>query len=1045
MHRESPFQESDMLERPRRYAPPIAVALLALSLPVAAEWSLDRMELISRVPFATGDANYGLHDAGARAFSADGRYLAWSSSSSAIVPGVLDHNGGSDLFLTDLEAGTTTLISHRPGDPGHASTSGLNFSPYLSADGRYVFYSSATYIQGILQWDMHAYLYDRLTTTRQLITHAAGGTGEANGASYLMDISADGRYVALGSVATDLIAGLQDTPGTWDVFLWDRLADSFQLVSHRPDAPLVAATAAGTPGALSADGRFLAFSADADLMAKGLPKSPQIYLFDRQTGANTLVTASPSGEPTGGDSVVDLTPDGRFLLFAQGSDLLLFDRRKSTIELISRRDAAGPAGNAESAYGALSDDGLFVYFVSLATNLVAGIVDTPGTPDLFLRDRAAQTTSLVSKSATDPNLAVGVLESYRLHVQSDGARVVFDSFSTALAAGTVGSDGPFSYRYDRASGQTTLLSHAPSQPNQAVHAHTLAMSPEGERYLWSTRSTSILTGIADPQLDGNDPVVHDRIRGVSTPLNQAAFAGFESGVGGFFEPAVPRMSDDGRRVAFATSARSCAPTQPVPPNAERACLLDRQSGEMRLLSHRWDDPAIAIPAATTRLLEFSQDGRWLLLDSSELGMAPTDVAHTCDLFLYDTDQRTFELVSNASSGSTIAAGLSCQSPTEWISVPPARSDRPLLSGDALRVLFTSEAGNLDPGIVDGNGEADVYLKDRSTGITRLLTSTAAAPAQAANGASRALEISADGRFALVHSTATDLLTDFVDGNGADGDLFLFDLQLGTRLLVSRATRSPLQGGNAEANTFAAMSTDGRFVAFTSKATDHAAGVDDAGEDNDVFLFDRGNGSITLVSHVLGQLLTAEGPAHLQDLSSDGRFVLFLSEKDEVPRGWPFGPFHDLFRWERLDGGLRLVSHRDGQPEIPIGAEWGRLSADGRRVLLVSADSRATAIEDNNQYHDLFAWDGADASLSLISRRFEDPPRTGNSLSPTGVVPPQINKAGDLLLFASGASDLVGAEHDGNQGGDFFLAHLRDGFFSDGFESGDVSAWSAARP
>lgn len=1051
-----------MFERPRRYALPLAIALLVMGHPLAAEWTLDRIELISRVPFAAGEASYGHSGATSRAFSADGRYLVWASTSSALLAGVSDHNGGGDIFLTDLEDGTTTLISHRPGSTSNASAA-IHHSPQISADGRFVVYSSATHLMTTsLFWNFQIYLYDRSSGTRQLITHAFGSAAEANGFSFLLDISADGRYVALWSSATDLMAGLVDEPETHDIFLWDRVTDTFQLVSHRPGAPLTAAgNTGGSPGELSADGRFLAFSTFSDLAGKGPVDFPQIYLFDHETGINTLVSRTPEGEPAGGESMRDLTPDGRFVLFTSTSGasmvpgsgdrgatpehLYLFDRRNASVELISRRVGSGQAiGNGRSPVGALSDDGRFVYFSSLATNLVAGTVDDPETYDLFLRDRGAQSTTLISRSAADPNLAAHIASYYEFAVTGDGASATFESDSTSLMAGTVGGEGPFVYRYDRSSAQNTLLSHAPSSTTQAVDAQVVAMSPDGGRFFWSTRSTTVLTGIADPQLDGVDPVIHDRIRGASIPLNRAASAGFEASVGRFTFK-VPRLSDDGRRVAFLTNGRLCAPTQPVAFLEERACLLDRTSGEMRLLSHRWDDPALAIPAATTRLLEFSQDGRWLLLDSSELGMAPSDSAETCDLFLYDTEQRTFELVSHVAGSSTVAAGGSCQTTTEYVVAPASHNDRPQLSGDALRVLFTSDASSLDGGTTDGNGEADVFLRDRSSGQNHLLTTAAGSPGQAANGASSALEISADGRFALVHSMATNLLAGFVDGNGAQGDLFLVDLQLGTRALVSRSTGSPVQSGNAGTNKLAAMSTDGRFVAFTSSAGDHVTGKDDDGGELDVFLFDRGTGDITLVSHGLGQPpVVSEGASYLQDLSSDGRFVLFLRETKE-PGEWPYAPIRHLHLWDRLDGSIQLVSHRNGQPAVPIGAEWGRVSADGRRVALITLDNEATAIENDFPYHDLFVWDGADASLSLISRRYEDPPRDGMGISPYGALPPQWNSSGGLLLFASSASDLLGSAHDGNQEPDFFLAHLRDGFFSDGFESGDVSAWSSSRP
>jgi Tol biopolymer transport system component len=1048
-----------MLDRPHSFAACLTAIVLAASAPLAAEIALDRMELISRTELSPGDAHGGRQEASPQAFSADGRYVAWASTSSALVAGIADSNGDFDVFLADLEEGPITLLSRSESDPNRAN-GGARPDPMISADGRFVLFTMGS-DPGAPASREQVYLYDRIAGSSQRVSHAAASSAAANGSSRALGLSADGRWVAFESTASNLVAGVVDTFGSSDVFLWDRLSDSSQLVSHRHDDPLIAAEEAGSSARLSPDGRWLAYAAASDdLIPNGVPNSIQVYLFDRQTGANLLASRTPSGQPGSGWTALALTPDGRFTLFDTGidgsnmipgladqlttNDLFLFDRQTSAVELISRAAGAALAtGNAQSLpLVALSDDGLEVYFISWADDLAAGTTD-PHSPDLFLRDRQAATTTLISHAAGNPTLAAHVT-TFPIFGTSDGGSVAFSSESTSLVAGTSGVGiGVFAYRYDAGLGQISLLSHAPGSPSVARLAQTISMSADGQHLLWSTRATNPLTGESDPQPEATDAVVHDRGKGQSILVSRAASAGFEAN--DLHSSATARLSGDGRQVAFRTWGESCALGQPVGPFADRACLLDRETGELRLLSHRWDDPEVAVGAATTKPLEFSQDGEWLLLSSEELGIAPTDTAGTCDLFLYHTGERTFELVSDLATSTTTAAGLSCQDSVLletaiWSDPKP----RPLLRDDAGRVLFTSEAATLDATTTDGNGAIDVYFKNRATGLTRLLTTSVLNPAQAANGPSRAHELTTDGQVALLTSRATNLLSGFVDNNGVGGDVFLFDLQLGTRTLISRSTASSLQSGNQSALDLVAMSTGGAFIAFSSRAGDHITGSD-GGEDVDTFLYTRATGAITLVSHALGgPNVGADGDSYLMDMSSDGRYVLFLSDAPNLAAVTVQPESPHLYLWDRLDGSVRLVSHRQGQATQAVETDFGVLTADGRRAVFNGFSPTVTSVPDFNESYDLFLWESAGSAVSLLSRRFEAPPRAGADFSPDAL--PQFDDAGLSILFGSGANDLVGGnQHDINPGLDLFLAHLGDALFADGFEIGTTGAWSATVP
>lgn len=1044
----------------RRVCLAAALASIVGSLPLAAEQTLDRVEIVTRVPFAEGEAHFGVHLVHPRrAMSADGRFVAWNSTASALVAGVEDLNGTGDIFLTDLVTAETRLISQRPGDPSRTEHGQILGAPLLSADGRYLAFTSLPVdVSGHATAAAQVYLYDRIAGTLQLVTDALASGVPSNFQNELLAMTPDGRYLAIGSDATNLMPGITDFGPSRDLFLWDRQTDTFHLVTHRHNSATTTAPTGGNGFVgtrLSADGRYVVFPSSSREMVAGVDipvGAGRIFLHDRQSGVNSLVSGMPPPVgPTSVDRVVDLTTDGRFALFAtmeQASlmvpgatdpfgtyDLFLFDRTGGAIELITRVPGAGlAAGNDDVGHGWLSDDGQSVYFTSDATNLVSGITDDANTSDLFLRDRVAGTTSLLSRSAAAPTVAAHVDILAGL-ASSDGASFSFSSDSPTLIAGLAGN-GRLAFRYDRGTGQFTLLNHAPGLPTVGQPTEVRAMTADGEHYLWTLPDATTSTGTPDPQLDGGDLVAYDRVADSSQLLNPAAFGGLEAGYG---ENRSARLSEGGRKVAFLTSSRLCAPDQALP-DALRACLLDRRSGELSLLSHAWDDSAQATPASHSQLLEFSSDGRKLLLQGSEATMAPDDDNFACDLFLYDLPSRTFELISQVpGQPGTTSNGDSCQVFANEIADPDSQVFRPLLSDDATKVVFASSSGNLVPGPPEGDLISDVFLRNRTAGTT-LRLSTAAGSSEPANGESSGPEISGNGLYATFYSAATDLLTGFVDGNTGGRELFLADLSAGTRTLVSRSASSPLQSGNGVLHEQSSLSADGRFVAYNSLASDHVAGANDGNNAFDVFLFDRATGANTLVSHALGQPSTAASRAsYLQDLSRDGRYVLFLSTSTDLVAGVSG---LQVFRWDRVDGSVRLVSHQDGRPDLETRATWGRLLGSGGKAIFASgSNSVLGAAEDGNNVADLFLWDAATPKIELLSRRLDEPFRTANGASPAVEIP-QVDRGGSSVLFASTASNLVA--HDGNgDGEDYFLALLS--LFGDGFESGDTSAWTSTQP
>ena len=412
----------------------IFVALLATQA-LAAAGDTIRVSVASNGTQGNGDSRPIEIFADGHYVSSDGRYVVFESSASNLVSG--DTDGFLDIFVHDRETGTTMRVSVAS-DGSQAN--GSFASPSISSDGRYVVFVSAAsnLVSGDTNGMGDVFVHDMQTGVTTRISVASDGSQE-NGEPYSPSISADGHFVVFWSYASNLVSG--DTNGYPDVFVHDRITGVTSLISVASDG--TQGNNDSTRASISADGRYVAFSSVASNLVSGDTNGVEdIFVHDRQTGTTMRVSIASDGAQANGYSYSpSFSANGRYVAFESPAsnlvggdtngdyDIFVHDRQTGITSRISVA-SDGMQGNSNSYASSLSADGRFVVFESEASNLVSG--DTNGNYDIFVHDRQTGVTvraSLASDGTQGNGLA------YAPSISADGHFVVFGSSASNLVGG----------------------------------------------------------------------------------------------------------------------------------------------------------------------------------------------------------------------------------------------------------------------------------------------------------------------------------------------------------------------------------------------------------------------------------------------------------------------------------------------------------------------------------------------------------------------------------------------------------------------------------
>jgi Tol biopolymer transport system component len=394
-------------------------------------------------------------------------------------------------------------------------------------------------------------------TAERISVSAIGEQG--NGASFSAAISADGRYTAFVSYASNLVTG--DTNDACDVFARDNSNGGIELVSVSSSEEQVVTQSCLVRPAISADGRFVAFHSDATgLVPDDTATNSDIFVRDRELGTTERVSVGSSGETAEGNGTeyaTNLDPaisaDGRFVAFTSSGRNLIADREifethvyvrdrlTATTSIVSERPDQEQT-NGPAAQPSLSADGRYVAFVSYAEGLVPG--DENLGPDVFVRDRVSGTTTAASVSSTGalPAYVSGRPQSEQPSISADGRYVAFSSNAYDLVPGDADGDIDVFVR-DRVAATTRMASvTATGVPAFGGDSVWPSIAADGGRVAFHSSAGNLSPGGG---FGTYDIILFDAASGVTKPLT----------IGRDYEEddsIFASLTADGSRVAFAS-------------------------------------------------------------------------------------------------------------------------------------------------------------------------------------------------------------------------------------------------------------------------------------------------------------------------------------------------------------------------------------------------------------------------------------------------------------------------------------------------------------
>ncbi len=404
------------------------------------------------------------------------------------------------LFATILLFSSTSVTATERISLDSNSLEGNNSSirPAISADGQLVAFSSTAtnLVVGDTNNVSDIFVHNRQTGGTERVSVGIGGV-QANAASTIPSISADGRFVAFESTATNLVAG--DTNSVSDIFVYDRQTGSIERVSV--DNNGIEGNATSTISSISADGQFVAFESVANNLVIGDTNAVKdIFVRDLQHNTTKRVSVNSMGvQANSGSHTTSISENGRFIAFVSIAsnlvvgdtnsewDIFVHNRETGVTERVSV-DNTGIEGNSFSSTPAISATGRFVVFSSDANNLIAD--DTNGVQDAFVHDRQTGKTERISVGS------MGIQSnnfSTMPGISADGRFVTFASLASNLVADDTNSTRDVFIR-DRQMDETKRASVDSTEIQGNNSSTRPSISADGRFVAFESTATNLVAG-----------------------------------------------------------------------------------------------------------------------------------------------------------------------------------------------------------------------------------------------------------------------------------------------------------------------------------------------------------------------------------------------------------------------------------------------------------------------------------------------------------------------------------------------------------------------
>jgi Tol biopolymer transport system component len=832
--------------------------------------------LVSANLAGTGGGN---GDSFPRGISTNGQFALFESAASDLV--AHDTNGVNDVFVRDVVNGTTTLVSV---STNGGSANGISRSPVMTPDGHYAAFVSAAsnLVAGDTNGIPDVFVRNLPAGTTTLVSVGATSTNSmpliipGNSSSESPEITPDGRYVVFFSTATNLVPGLtaagdvyvRDVIGGTTAWASATARELFQLL-------LGPTNVISYNACLSANGQYVAFEVSSNVWL-GAATRGMVLRYNLAAGLTDVVDMNANVPYLSFDAIhtLAMTPDGRFIVFV-GNDngtsgtttaIYLWDGLSDSETLVSGDLSGNVPTNTLCDTPAVSADGQWVAFVSNATNLTANTL--VGDYHAYLFDVPAGVTQLLD--ADTNGVGVGVNPAMVPALSAAGGVVAFES------ADLLNDNRHLTYDVfarDVATGATGLISARhpalPSQTPDGISSLTsFSVSSNGQFVAFYSDADDIVPNDTN---GCRDVFVRDLVLGtnllVSVNMNGVAGDGISTD---------PAISGNGRYVAFTSSADDLVPGDTN--QAQDVFIRDLQAGTTTLVSVSPD--GITPGNADSYSPQISTDGRYVLFHSKASNLTAGSFGTGVEnLFVRDLqlgtnyalttsgvtsasmtlDGRYVAFVDTAGSGNGIVYTWDTQAAARVTTNAAAFGITLIaISPDGSKIAYFGGSGVFGLRVIDRLPNATAFVTGGNPAFHpglqfstdgRFLTYALTVPKQvflydyqsnsivvvgrnfnstsAASTNSDSPAISPDGRYIAYRSTATNIVPE--DFNNA-ADVFIYDASNNATILVSVNV-----SGTSTANSCSlqpVFSADGQTLFFQSWASDLVA--NDYNNGSDIF-------------------------------------------------------------------------------------------------------------------------------------------------------------------------------------------------------------------